>query len=60
MEINKNDFIQKMCEDRNDYVKACERRKSLEDARIEGVNFMLERMINYFGGEPKYTEDNNQ
>lgn len=54
----KDKIFKVMAEDRNEYVRGCDRRIAKEDGKIEGADYMLQRFIDILRieGEPQESE----
>ena len=55
----KDKIIKLMAEDRNDYVRNCNRRITEEEGKIIGADYMLQRFLNILAteDEPQESED---
>lgn len=52
----KNKILKALAEDRNDYARDCQRRIAVEDGKIAGADYMLQRFLDILNSEPVLSE----
>ena len=54
----KDKILKVMAEDRNNYARDCDRRIAKESGKIEGADYMIQRLLDVLGTEEDSDADN--